>query len=72
LPTTYCYSGLLLRELATVGIKVMHSFLPTDPKEKDQDPMLQTEFEEEDEELENLIMEYDANLNVKEGIDMQE
>lgn len=26
LPTTYCYSGLLLRELATVGIKVMHSF----------------------------------------------
>jgi DNA-directed RNA polymerase beta subunit len=28
LPTTYCYSGLLLRELATVGIKVMHSFSP--------------------------------------------
>ena len=26
LPTTYCYSGLLLRELATCGIKVVHTF----------------------------------------------
>ena len=29
LPTTYCYSGLLLRELATVGIKVTHTFMPS-------------------------------------------
>jgi DNA-directed RNA polymerase beta subunit len=26
--TTYCYSNLLVRELATVGIKVEHSFAP--------------------------------------------
>jgi DNA-directed RNA polymerase beta subunit len=42
LPTTYCYSGLLLRELATVGIKVMHSFSPissTLKNEKDESIM---------------------------------
>jgi hypothetical protein len=26
LPTTYCYSRLLLPELATCGIKVVHKF----------------------------------------------
>ena len=28
IPTTYCYSNLLVRELATLGIKVVHKMEP--------------------------------------------
>jgi len=38
LPTTYCYSRLLLPELATCGIKVVHSFSGVEPApEEDED-----------------------------------
>ena len=68
LPTTYCYSGLLLRELATVGIKVMHSFASSSiasSSKKQQESIKEEEAVEEDndddndEELEKLLVEYD-------------
>jgi DNA-directed RNA polymerase beta subunit len=70
LPTTYCYSGLLLRELATVGIKVMHSFasssISSGSKQQEsikEEDTLDNEQEDNDddndEELEKLLVEYD-------------
>jgi len=47
LPTTYCYSRLLVPEIATCGIKVVHSFSGVPPA--------QPRHEEEDGEYESLV-----------------
>ena len=64
LPTTYCYSGLLLRELATVGIKVMHNFSKPESEDRkcneSDDKFITEEHDEDDEDLEQLLFEYES------------